>query len=595
MSSEPRKKECPICLSVRKRNRLSSLPGCGHIVCNRCLKKWFYEQLATAEARRHSPKFTCPCSPGGLCQTATPERQTLALKYLEEKDQKLVSSLESRQRTLNERADDQVACYCPVTGCLGVVLIERPIKHPLSVVLNYKTSAKCPECHTKFTPPQLPPRFSPGWHVAWAALLLAFPLIHDIISSLWAPGDPDIEKSEQYIDKHARRCPRSGCYAPIIKTEGCNHMICPQCRTEFCWACLQVLSYPHSCPGYQVLPQRTSRPSIWQRLCVQPSPFWFLGLVSPIGMLLIHLLHRYCHLHHHRILLDRVLMCCETESIIPRLILCLVLGLVDWNERRQEFKWTHAIKHVIHGALALICSGSLLTYAFGLNTCVLLWKPIAYVGSHFRLFRPEKGPSDLYWEIIVFLQSVGLVVLFLITKTLQLAIHAATESFDIVDDRPNPYSLSILNALVFGVFAIGIGVFLGTKSAASSPFYLQPVSVVPLVFITVALLFLGRLPAIFGVGSFQQKVASELCCFLMVLVTWGCRCWKKWQRSGTTTTTTKTKTKQPLSDSSLCVPSDAVWVCNLAWFGLARLGVVPPQTAIVPLMSCFCNSLRFSR
>lgn len=48
-----------------------------------------------------------------------------------------------------------------------------------------------------------------------------------------------------------RRCP--GCNVPIEKNQGCNHIQCSHCKTDFCWLCLKILNShlePHTCNRY---------------------------------------------------------------------------------------------------------------------------------------------------------------------------------------------------------------------------------------------------------------------------------------------------------------------------------------------------------
>ena len=45
------------------------------------------------------------------------------------------------------------------------------------------------------------------------------------------PGD------EAWVREHTRPCPR--CAAPILKSGGCNAMVCSRCRLHFCWACMR--------------------------------------------------------------------------------------------------------------------------------------------------------------------------------------------------------------------------------------------------------------------------------------------------------------------------------------------------------------------
>jgi len=45
------------------------------------------------------------------------------------------------------------------------------------------------------------------------------------------------EASEAVILGTTKRCPNDRCNIPIYKSEGCNHMTCSHCRTEFCYIC----------------------------------------------------------------------------------------------------------------------------------------------------------------------------------------------------------------------------------------------------------------------------------------------------------------------------------------------------------------------
>lgn len=48
--------------------------------------------------------------------------------------------------------------------------------------------------------------------------------------------------SRAAVDKFARRCPNRACRQPIVKAEGCNHMTCASCGTDFCWLCGRKLT-----------------------------------------------------------------------------------------------------------------------------------------------------------------------------------------------------------------------------------------------------------------------------------------------------------------------------------------------------------------
>eukprot|EP00521_Asterionellopsis_glacialis_P009361 CAMPEP_0195286422 /NCGR_PEP_ID=MMETSP0707-20130614/3891_1 /TAXON_ID=33640 /ORGANISM="Asterionellopsis glacialis, Strain CCMP134" /LENGTH=522 /DNA_ID=CAMNT_0040346059 /DNA_START=22 /DNA_END=1590 /DNA_ORIENTATION=+ len=50
-----------------------------------------------------------------------------------------------------------------------------------------------------------------------------------------------------WIGNNTRPCP--SCSAPISKSGGCNHMRCPQCKVNFCWACMRLRTFcqPYNC------------------------------------------------------------------------------------------------------------------------------------------------------------------------------------------------------------------------------------------------------------------------------------------------------------------------------------------------------------
>ncbi|CAK7230418.1 hypothetical protein SBRCBS47491_007577 [Sporothrix bragantina] len=50
--------------------------------------------------------------------------------------------------------------------------------------------------------------------------------------------------TQMVIAGTTKRCPRLGCKAPIQRDEGCGHMTCRRCRTEFCWACKVIWKVP---------------------------------------------------------------------------------------------------------------------------------------------------------------------------------------------------------------------------------------------------------------------------------------------------------------------------------------------------------------
>ncbi|KAG7359620.1 IBR/half ring-finger domain containing protein [Nitzschia inconspicua] len=55
------------------------------------------------------------------------------------------------------------------------------------------------------------------------------------------PAESEIlrdDETSRWMDANTRQCP--SCSAKIVKTGGCNHMHCSNCRADFCWACMRL-------------------------------------------------------------------------------------------------------------------------------------------------------------------------------------------------------------------------------------------------------------------------------------------------------------------------------------------------------------------
>lgn len=54
--------------------------------------------------------------------------------------------------------------------------------------------------------------------------------------------------SNKWISDNTKECPN--CKSPIQKNGGCNHMFCPKCKLDFCWACLKSTKDHYACESY---------------------------------------------------------------------------------------------------------------------------------------------------------------------------------------------------------------------------------------------------------------------------------------------------------------------------------------------------------
>ena len=124
-----------------------------------------------------------------------------------------------------ERSKD--VCRCPGPQCTGtmVAVSGTPMAQNLAICCSYCETSFCLYCGES---PHIPAKCCDfaSWNKIFGS------------SSFW-------------IKKNSKPCP--GCNVPIEKNQGCNHMTCERCTTQFCWVCLTVLrqhSESHTCNRY---------------------------------------------------------------------------------------------------------------------------------------------------------------------------------------------------------------------------------------------------------------------------------------------------------------------------------------------------------
>ena len=200
---------------------------CNHIHCRECLAA----HAATKIKDGQVTKIECPSEKCSSVLEPFIVKELVSTELFERFDTLLL------QRTLDTMQD---IVYCPRPTCRCVTVKEQD---------SYM--AQCPRCVFCFC--VLCQR---AWHGISPCKLLSGNLKE--LRESWEKLDPDarstleaqygkktLERAFQEYDSYswlgtnAKKCPH--CNSSIQKTEGCNKMMCTQCRAHFCWLCDSVL------------------------------------------------------------------------------------------------------------------------------------------------------------------------------------------------------------------------------------------------------------------------------------------------------------------------------------------------------------------
>ena len=204
---------CGICYDDTENSETFSME-CGHVFCRDCWVS-FLETSATAGSPMSFLNVRCPqhdCS----ARILSHHLQAIGSQFYKKRSQAFVEAFIEFDQCFRR-------CTGPDCKFIGVI----PTLGQRSLVTT------CEHCETSFCfhcgdTPHQPARCEDV--AQWNKLK---------------------ESSNFWIRRNAKPCP--GCKAPIEKNQGCNHMICERCETQFCWLCLtklQAHSEDHVCNRY---------------------------------------------------------------------------------------------------------------------------------------------------------------------------------------------------------------------------------------------------------------------------------------------------------------------------------------------------------
>eukprot|EP00927_Polykrikos_kofoidii_P021790 TRINITY_DN20532_c0_g1_i1.p1 TRINITY_DN20532_c0_g1~~TRINITY_DN20532_c0_g1_i1.p1 ORF type:complete len:423 (-),score=23.62 TRINITY_DN20532_c0_g1_i1:83-1309(-) len=259
---------CPICTEDLRATpwHVLVLPCCQSVLCWRCLRQ--HAESVVNDAR---PEMLCPLAPcrttlpDTLVKTAVRREQwswpstditgTLARRKARAYDRWSVAR--GLASSCSARLEDIVHCASVDCGHMWVLPTElrrqkahsepgsswNPRSWSLGRLVGLYSPVKkdgidlrhvsCPKCKRDF------------------CLLCGLPWRSRTLAHADHDGKSCVEHTNTYPKTEsgalqwagAKACP--GCSAPTIRSAGCNHMTCTQCRTEWCWVCRSKWSSTH--------------------------------------------------------------------------------------------------------------------------------------------------------------------------------------------------------------------------------------------------------------------------------------------------------------------------------------------------------------
>lgn len=169
----------------------------GHLICRRCVEMSIETALGEGRVRTE-----CPCVDGCSSKISMRELE----RILPNKLLKRLNETES----LNAVAEVNIPGLRTCWRC-GYKIIDEDEDSPFV----------CPKCNEK-TCKKCEKKYHQGRTCEEADL------------------DPNRIVEKKMSEAIVKQCPK--CHTQFIKDEGCNHMTCPRCRTEFCYLCGKVIT-----------------------------------------------------------------------------------------------------------------------------------------------------------------------------------------------------------------------------------------------------------------------------------------------------------------------------------------------------------------
>lgn len=274
--------ECGICLEPKKGTQCHRLRSCTHVFCLHCLKSYYSSMITEG----HISSVVCsdpvcvkkatllnnaaappiPLTPPG---TPSAEEEPAKLHKVmlpptlppdELGEMGLDAALLKRYVELKQKAaleKDPATVYCPRQWCqapsresisvLDAAMADNHTSYYLSdygseaVVAATAATTNIPVTSTSTSEHLEPPKLQICSRCTFAFCRICAHGWHGDLVICRSPGaepTPEELASEAYLRDHTTPCPQ--CNSPVLKSHGCNHMIC-KCLTHFCFLCSSYL------------------------------------------------------------------------------------------------------------------------------------------------------------------------------------------------------------------------------------------------------------------------------------------------------------------------------------------------------------------
>ncbi|KAK8152011.1 RWD domain-containing protein, partial [Phyllosticta citribraziliensis] len=234
--------DCGVCLEPKKGSACYRLRRCGHVFCVGCLRDFYNNCIAEGDVA--SVRCIDPgCGKDGDAAARKKDRTLNPSELLQIPIEKSVVQRYAELKRKKKIESDKDTIYCPRSWCQG---FARSSKHPKITDLTQvpdsdsesdgednarnkdEQSVKerasrltvCEKCEYAFCRVCLA-----GWHGEYVR---CYPRNAKELSE-------EEQASYNWLRQHTSPCPT--CQSPCQKTHGCNHMVCFQCRTHFCYLC----------------------------------------------------------------------------------------------------------------------------------------------------------------------------------------------------------------------------------------------------------------------------------------------------------------------------------------------------------------------